>query len=189
MHSEPIDDLFLNPTKDTFEALFRKYYAPLCRSVHRIIQDKNGSEDIVQEVFASLWGKRNTIDVQSSIKSYLFRASMNAALNHLKKQKRWASMESEDESSKAIVTENVLEDIEGKELEFVIERTIAQLPTGCRTMFVMNRYDEMSYREIAEATQTSVKTVENQIAKALRVLRQALGSYIKVLIFMFLQLF
>ena len=189
MHSEPIEDLFLNPTKESFESLFRRYYAPLCRSVHRIIQDKDGSEDIVQEVFATLWSKRDSINVQSSIKSYLFRASINGALNCLKKEKRWTPFENEDESANVVASQDILRELEGSELESLIEQSINQLPVGCRTMFMMNRYDEMSYREIAEATQTSVKTVENQIGKALKVLRQALKSYINALIFIVLQLF
>ena len=169
-------------TSQVFEQLFKEWYAPICRSVHRIVQDQDVAEDIVQEVFYNFWNKRESYQINISFKSYLFKAGINAALTHIKKSKRWAPLENDNGIIVEPAVEVITEGYEGKELEGIISNTIDQLPPACRSMFVMSRYEEMSYKEIAEATNTSIKTVENQIGKALKVLRHALSSYMTVML-------
>ena len=145
-----------------------------------MVQDQHVAEDIVQEVFFNFWNKRETYQINTSFKSYLFKAGINAALNHLKKSKRWTPLENEYGMVAEPTLDATSQDYDEQELEHIISTTIEQLPPACRSMFVMSRYEEMSYKEIAEATNTSVKTVENQIGKALKVLRSALGSYLTI---------
>lgn len=174
-------------TSQTFDLLFKEWYAPICRTVQRMVQDEHVAEDIVQEVFFNLWSKRETYQINTSFKSYLFKAGINAALNHLKKSKRWTPLENDNGIVAEPLVDATSEQVEGLELEKIISDTIDRLPPACRSMFVMSRYEEMSYKEIAEATNTSVKTVENQISKALKVLRGALGSYLTICSYLILE--
>jgi RNA polymerase sigma-70 factor, ECF subfamily len=114
-----------------------------------------------------------------SIKSYLYRSAINTALNYIEKNKRSVQItkiESVTDSYKASHTE---EKISFKELEGKVSAAIDTLPPKCKIIFVMSRYDELSYKEIAEALDLSIKTVENQIGKALSILRDNLKGYLK----------
>jgi RNA polymerase sigma-70 factor (ECF subfamily) len=159
------------------KVLFDEYYEYLCRSIYRVVPDASISEDIVQEVFMELWKKRETININTSIKAYLRRSALNRALNYLRKNKVRFEEEvdipdlgSHDTGGQA--------NLEATELEQRIHRIIDALPERCRIIFGMSRFEEMSYKEIAEALDISVKTVENQMSKALKILRVKLEPYL-----------
>lgn len=163
------------------EAVFRQHYAWVCRSVLRIIPDEGIAEDIAQDVFYELYRKRGNLNIQSSLKAYLRRAAVNRALNYLRDQKiRFA------EEGAAPVQESYLAGaqqlIEAEQLQSRIDQAIDGLPARCRVIFVLSRFEELSYKEIAENLEISPKTVENQIAKALRLLREALAAYLPALL-------
>lgn len=167
--------------ESAIEAVFRQHYAWVCRSVMRIIPDESIAEDIAQDVFYELYRKRGDLNIQSSLKAYLRRAAVNRALNHLRDQKiRFA------EEDAAPVQESYLAGaqqlIEAEQLQSRIDQAIDGLPARCRVIFVLSRFEELSYKEIAEHLDISPKTVENQIAKALRLLREALAAYLPALL-------
>src|SRR4051812_3266372 len=81
---------------EDFEAVFRKWYPSLCHTAFRIVRDKDKAEDLVQDVFVKMWENRKTIQINISIKSYLFRSCMNAALNDAAKAKKHQHVSAED---------------------------------------------------------------------------------------------
>ncbi len=163
-----------------FEALFRELYQPLCHYAHTYVPETETAEELVQETFVKLWERREKLEVHTSLRSYLFRAVRNNALNHLKHLKIVALHQAE---TYATGTEKDWGDslIRG-ELEEKIGEAIGQLPEQCRKIFEMSRMEGLKYREIAEKTGISIKTVEAQMGKALRILREALQEYLPLII-------
>lgn len=159
------------------ELIFRRHYGEVCRAVYRVVPQAETAEDIAQEVFLELWKKRNQLTISTSLGAYLRRAALNRALNYLRDQKmKW----SDDAELPAMPdgAPSVPEQLEAEELQKMVDQYIDQLPEKCRLVFVLSRFESLSHAEIAEQLDISPKTVENQITKALRFLRNALGPYI-----------
>ncbi|MEM6316037.1 MAG: RNA polymerase sigma-70 factor [Bacteroidota bacterium] len=174
------------------DLIFRKYYTFLCRSVYRIIPDTQITEDLAQDVFYELWKKREKININTSLRAYLKRAALNKALNYIRDQKidfRNAPPK-EDLASKS---NSVLQNLAADNLQAQIDAAIDSLPEKCRLVFVLSRYEEMTYQQIADQLNISIKTVENQISKALKNLRKALSEHLPTalltFIFAYFQLF
>lgn len=161
------------------EVVFRRFYVPLGRTVNRMLNDPDATEDIVQEVFIKIWNNRETLQFNFSVKAYLYRAAINAALNYLEKSKKLVSLDTD------ALPEPAHSDVEDqfnlKEVESHIQDALNSLPPACKAIFVLSRYEDMSYREIAESMQLSPKTVENQMGKALKLMRDYLSVYVRSL--------
>ncbi len=173
--------------KGTFEDLFRSYFAPLCSFAQKYVRDIDEAKDIVHNVFINLWNKRNEVDLNTSLKSYLFQGVYNRSLNYIRDHKKLVQFntpQSEAELGKYIESRDHLE---SSEAEGRINRALDALPDKCREIFLMNRFDGLKYREIAEKLNISIKTVETQMSRALKTLREKLSDMILVLIFFFLQ--
>lgn len=182
MHLEKLDDILTRlraDDKTVLKELFQAYYTPVCNAIHRFIRDKNLVEDLAQEVFLRFWDKRQKINITSSVKAYLHRMAVNEALAHLRKNKRYHEEEftADISSGEEVGAE---EQYLYTELEDNIKAAIDSLPPKCRAVFQLSRYEELTYKEIAERMEISVKTVENQMGKALKVLRQKLKSYLHI---------
>ena len=156
------------------ELIFKTYYTFVCHVLYRIIPDENTVEDIAQDVFFELWKKRTQIDFVTSLKAYLRRAARNRALNHIRDQ-RMAFAEESDMPALPTNDPTINQILAAEELKQQIDEAVDSLPERCRLVFVLSRFENMSYREIADNLDISIKTVEHQIAKALKSLRQALG--------------
>ena len=155
------------------DLLFRTHYADLCRAVYRIIPDTNLVEDLAQEVFYELWKKRDKIVINTSIMAYLRRAARNKALNFIRDKK--IKFEEEEKIPDLTSSEiNSIQQLEVAELQEKIDQAIDQLPERCRLVFTLSRFEEMTYQQIADELSISIKTVENQISKALKLLRRTL---------------
>lgn len=165
-----------------FEMYFRTYYRPLSQYAYTFLNDKDEAEEVVQNTFLSLWEKRETIEIRTSLKSYLYTMVRNACLNLIKHEKIKLRHAQEQvaigEYASHAVTDNVL----GNELEVRIQAAIQKLPEQCRLIFKLSRFEELKYAEIAEQLNLSVKTVENQMGKALRIMREELKDYMPVII-------
>jgi len=169
----------LHEDEDQFmEYIFRTYYAPLCKTVYNITRDSDAAEDVVQDVFMKVWRRKSQLDFSKSIKSYLFRSSVNTALNYLEKNRRSTSME-ETNAGQMQLGINTTEDAIGyQEVNLRIHQALEALPPKCRTVFSLSRYEELSYAEIAEQLGISVKAVEKHMGKALKHMRVYLQSFI-----------
>ncbi|MBC7922682.1 MAG: RNA polymerase sigma-70 factor [Ferruginibacter sp.] len=161
------------------EALFKAHYAALCRTAFRVVGDRDAAEDLVQDVFVKIWNGRQTLHITTSLKAYLHRSAVNASLNYLEKHKRQVNLEPEALSNLAPAVDSLEEALSLKEVEARVEEAIQALPPACRTIFVLSRYEAMSYQEIADALELSVKTVENQMGKALKTMRHYLKAYVR----------
>lgn len=161
------------------ELLFKTYYAQLCRFAKNLLRDGEQAEDMVQDVFMKVWNKRNEITITSSLKAYLFMAVRNHCFNALKVNERRYWMDEEMEDDARLSVDDVVSHLSAKSLNHKISHTIDRLPEKCRLTFQLSRFEDLSYKEIAETMNVSVKTVENQMTKALAFLRTNLAPYIK----------
>jgi RNA polymerase sigma-70 factor (ECF subfamily) len=161
-----------------FEMIFKTYYKPLCHYAHSFLNDKNEAEEVVQTTFIKIWEKKNELSVQSSLKAYLYSMVRNGCLNVIKHEKvkqlhaKWHVQETE--RSRDLVEEKVL----SNDLESKIYLAMKALPEQCRLVFQLSRFEELKYQEIADQLQISVKTVENQMGKALKIMRTQLKEYL-----------
>lgn len=163
-----------------FRGLFKAHYPDVCRTIHRYIADPGLTEDLGQEVFVRFWQKRERIEVSSNLGAYLRRMGVNEALGYLRKKTRFQA----DELPIHLpghVAANADEQLGVNELQGRINTAVAKLPARCRLVFELSRYEELSNREIAEQLDISVKTVENQMTKALKTLRVELSDYLGML--------
>jgi RNA polymerase sigma-70 factor (ECF subfamily) len=167
-----------------YEQLFKKYYAPLCGFAMKYVRDQEASQDIVQDVFYKLWNKRENMRRDVEIKPYLYVATKNTSLNYLKTSARNIDVEEETFGNYFVETRTAEDEIEFDDLKAKLQETIAALPPKCRQVFIYSRYEDMSYKQIAAKLGISVKTVENQMGKALKRLRIGLAKYIKVIVFL-----
>ncbi len=163
------------------ERIFQKYYEYLCNIIYRYLRDSALAEDIAQDVFMELWRKQASIRIQSSLKAYLKRAAVNRTLNFIRDNK--ISFEGEDElpGIQGNMT-SVTAQLEAEDLQQQINQAIDDLPERCRMIFLLSRFEDMSYKEIAQKLDISVKTVENQISKALKILRTVLGPFLSLML-------
>ena len=160
------------------EDFFQQHYKSLCLAANNIVNDYAAAEDVVQDVFVNLLHKGETIVINSSLKGYILRSTVNTALNYTKKSKTMVPLESEVLEVyhyDGAIGESSLEQLE---LEESVNQAINLLPPKCKAVFLLNRYEDMKYREVADHLGISIKTVENQMGKALRRLRNHLKPYI-----------
>ncbi len=179
-----------NGDKHAFESVFKTYYKILCSYANQIIADSDNSEEIVQEMFFQLWQKKEFLFIETSLKSYLFRAVHNSCLNYIKHNKiKLAYSSSYLHQNETSGSQYLLD--ESEELRVLIGKAVEKLPPERKKVFMMIRYEERKYQEVADILGISVKTVENQMGKAMQFLREALKGYIPVfimLIFVVLQI-
>lgn len=153
-----------------FEKIFKEHFKGLHAYAYTMLKDTQAAEDIVQNIFLKLWEKKDTIQVERSMASYLYRAVHNDSLNYLQHQKvKEAHLAYQGRN--AGNSNNDAENISYEELDSRLEKALQVLPEACRMVFLMSRFEELKYRDIAEKLNISVKTVENQMGKALRLLR------------------
>lgn len=159
-----------------FELLFREYCDSLCDFVSYLVHSKEVAEEIVQDIFLDIWKRRCEWKPRVGIKAYLFGAARNKSLNYLKHVriiKRWETQEINRETPQQVGPDDQLC---FEQLQNLMEIAIEQLPERRRLVFRLARQYHMSFIEIAAALGISVKTVENQMGKALEVLRKRLSD-------------
>ena len=162
--------------------IFDQYHAPLCQVSYAIVQDKDEAKDVVQDVFFKLWRKRGELTIETSLFAYLKRAVVNTSLNLLEKQKRFIrSGLTKSEEADFASQQGGQEQLVG-ELSLLAEKAIENLPPRTKAVFRLIRFEEMSYKEVAESLNISLKAVEKEMMKALRLLRQALKDYLPLLL-------
>lgn len=142
-----------------------------------VLKDESQARDIVQDVFLQIWNKRESIEIRTALGAYLKRAVINRCLNAIKQRKANVDIDSfEAPASREASPQDLME---LKDLEIALQAALNQLPEKCRQVFVLKRLEGMSQKEIATLLGISTKTVENQVTKALKVLKESLASYRK----------
>jgi len=165
-----------------FEMFFKTYYQPLCNYAYTFIQDRDEAEEIVQSAFLSVWEKRDTLDIKTSLKSYLYTMVRNTSLNVIKHEKIKQKYVGEAMAIEDRSHEGVAQAVLSSELEDRIQMAMEVLPEQCRLVFKLSRFEELKYAEIAEQLDISIKTVENHMGKALKIMREQLKDYLPLLI-------
>ena len=163
---------------NAFQAFVEAYYTPLFNFVNSYLKDQDTSKDIVQDSFIKLWLKRKELLENISLSQYLFTIARNLCIDHFRKQKiedqylfslnRTDYFTLNDQSLKQLIQKEFLEEV---------EKEIQKLPPQCEKIFRMHRMDGLKYREIAKELGISERTVENQISKAMRILRKFLKDH------------
>lgn len=159
-----------------YDYLFHLYYSGLVTYVRSIIKNNQDAEDIVQDFFVSIWINREKINISKSIKSYFFTSVRNRSIDYIRKQKTKPEQTPvlPEHLSEPDISHNYL--IES-ELRDMIDAAISKLPTVCREIFLLNRFEGIKPSEIAEKKGISVRTVEAHIGKALKIMKCELGKY------------
>ena len=163
-----------------FDTLFRRYYPMLCAYGHRFVELED-AEEIVEDSLLWIWENRETLVIESSINSYLFKMVYRRALNKL------AHIDATQRADTRFYEEmqEMLQDTDYYQIEELakrIEDAVAALPESYREAFVMHRFRDMSYKEIAETLGVSPKTIDYRIQQALKQLRMDLKDYLPLLL-------
>lgn len=159
---------------DAFSFIFKKYYEPLYQFCRIFVNDPQIAESIVQDVFVKLWTNKENCTIQTSVKAYLYMAVRNHSLNYLKQAKKtislFAELDYQDEAANSPETEFI-----ENELHAEVHKAIDKLPKQCRQIYLMKRYDELKYSEIAEILSISINTVKTQMKRAMKSLLKNLS--------------
>ena len=154
----------------TFNTLFHVVYIQLYVHCRKFIYDPEIAKDLLQNVFLRFWEKREEIDIHTSLNAYLHRSVQNECLNYIRTMKTTAIIENNDSGQKT--------EIAGDAIEQIMENTIEQLPDQCKSIFRLSRIDGLRNQEIADQLAISVRTVETQIYRALKILKNNLKDYL-----------
>jgi RNA polymerase sigma-70 factor (family 1) len=160
-------------TLEIFKSVFDEYYRPIKSFLYYKLGDIDMAEDITQEVFIRAWDKRDTI-IMETVKSYLYKIANNLVINHFASAKTRFELKLEDHDK--TVSESPQYVMEKDEFAARLNRALEKLPEGQRSVFLMNRIDDLTYREIAEQLEISVKAVEKRMQGALESLRSVTQS-------------
>jgi RNA polymerase sigma-70 factor (ECF subfamily) len=148
--------------------------------VERFVHSPDVAEELVQDIFLKIWTKREQLTDIDALKTYLFRAARNQALNYLRRgklERRWA--EAQALEGEPATTYAADDDASGQELTEAVRAAIDRLPPRCREVFLLSRDGGLTYAEIARTLGISVKTVETQMGRGLKALRGVLAKYQK----------
>ncbi|MFW5657065.1 MAG: RNA polymerase sigma-70 factor [Bacteroidota bacterium] len=160
-----------------FETLFKTYYPMLVDYARKYVSDVTEAEEIAQELFSNLWEKKETIEIKSSLRSYLFRAIHNNCLLFLQHKAVELKYENYIKSREIQSEPDPVESIRAKELFEKLQDTLSKLPERAGTIFKMSRFEGLKYHEIAKKLDISVKTVEANMGRVLKTLRHSLKEY------------
>jgi len=180
------DTYLLNrETEAEFEKVFKANFKNLYAYANTIVHDDVMAEEMVQNVFCRLWEKREQIQIRESVGAYLYRSVYHESLNYLKHLKVRDAYQTYVVNHMADTDSGTYE-IELGELEDRLGIALQELPEKCRTIFQMSRFEELKYQEIADKLDIPVKTVENQMGKALKLLRLKLADFLPVALILLL---
>ena len=172
-----ISELFLldklkEGDKDSFKFFFEAYYSDLCNYVNLFVRNESLSEEIIQDVYIYLWNNRKKINIDKSVRAYLFTAAKHKALNHIRNEKirtRTLTKLADDTKGHVPQPDEIMQEQENQQM---LSGVIDQLPHRCREVFLLSRKHGYTNEQIATELKISPKTVENQMTIALRKIRE-----------------
>jgi len=158
-----------------FRALFDQMHPMLVRHLLKLTQQAELSEELANDIFISFWKNRQKVEINTSLKAYLYRAATNKAYDFYRKKERQPlviSMENQLNESNAI--NSVEEKLNYTETERRILNCVSKLPERCRLVFSLSRFSQYPRKQIAAELDISIKTIENQITKAMKLMKSCL---------------
>jgi len=160
-----------------FDVLYKKYCKRVYKFGYSILKSQEESENLMQDVFLSLWENRNKVEKDSSIKSYIFTIAYNSAVSFIRKKAKESQFVEYLKSLQEINIEPVNVELEFKELTNKLEEIVKSLPQRQKEVYLMHKVEGLKYSEIAERLNISVNTIENHMSGALKTIRKKLGNY------------
>jgi RNA polymerase sigma-70 factor (ECF subfamily) len=163
--------------QSAFDTVFRAHYAPLVGLAEGMLRSRAVAEEIVQDVMLELWKRRESLAIEDSLRAYLFRSTRNRSLNHLRHlrvEREGAPHAALPDAAPATAPSTLVEE----ELNAALKEAMGALPERCREVFELSRVQGLRYAEIAAVLGISIKTVEGQMGKALRILRERLAPWL-----------
>jgi RNA polymerase sigma-70 factor (ECF subfamily) len=167
-----------NGNEEDLERIFHRFYRYLTVTAYQLIPDEGKAQDLVQDLFFSLWTKRANLSITGSLKAYLRKAVVNRCIDEIRRNKRQGTTSDEQLPYQAASQTGADALLETSDLQREINQAVDSLPERCRAVFSLSRFHDLSNKEIAAKLGISVKTVENQMTKALKLLRKALASHL-----------
>jgi RNA polymerase sigma-70 factor (ECF subfamily) len=165
--------------KHSFDILFQKYYSQLVRFAVGYLHDGPSAEEVVQDVFVRIWENAQRIEIETSVLAYLYSSVRNQALNCIKHEKVKKKYEQEQVTVVDSDEYDFEEKVNVKFFRQILTSVVGDLQKKCREIFEMAKFEGLTYDEIAEYLQVSVKTVENQMGIALKKIREVMLPYSK----------
>ncbi|HEY0668626.1 MAG TPA: RNA polymerase sigma-70 factor [Sphingobacteriaceae bacterium] len=156
----------------SFKMIYKLYWRRLYNTAYHIIESDSEAEDIVQDVFSSLWYRREHLCIKGSIENYLVKAVKYTAFFYIKLQSRKRSMRFEESA----LANDIEDQIAYKDLEHLMKKILDSLPFKTREIFSLSRFEGLTYSQIAERMDVSVKTVEYHISLALKKFSKRLAA-------------
>lgn len=163
-----------------FEIVFLKYREPLCRYIWKFVRSSVLAEEIVQDVFADLWDGKNTLNVSGHLRGLLFEIARNKALDHIKHQKivdQYLLDAKEWRNEELQTNQLMVEGYDSPSVDRMLKESMNELPPKGRQIFELNRIEGLTYLEISEHLDISVKTVETHMRRVFQKLRESLKKY------------
>ncbi|EOR94322.1 RNA polymerase ECF-type sigma factor [Arcticibacter svalbardensis MN12-7] len=189
MHSQAFiysdDELIIrlkNDDSEAFSLLYQKYASSLYYACYNLIRNKAECEDAIQDLFSDLWIKRSALNINLSLKGYLYTAARNRILMRIRSHKIMVNL---DEIAALTNSRTADDQLMERELKLHLHKELANLPVKCAQIFTLSRNKQLSNKEIAIQLNLSIKTVENQITIAIRRLRSTMRDFI-ILLFVIL---
>lgn len=179
-----------------FETVFKKYYKSLCVFAEHYVGEPEMAKEIVSDFFLKIWENRRNIQINTSVKNYCYTSIRNQSLKYLehlkvlKKYKEYAENRIRHiQFMESVSGDYPLANLISQEIVEEIETSIDVLPERCKEIFMLSRFEDMSYEDISKKLDVSINTVRKQMSRALEKLRNSLSKYLPITIFMLLQFF
>lgn len=177
LDEEKLLELVRNGNPKAFEQLFKIYYSNLCSYLRTIIKEREIIEEIVQELFVHIWENRKDFSPKGNLKSYLFKAVRNRAINHYRHNSVKLNTMEEIKLIYSSDANNIETQFDTKEINQLITNSVTLLPEKCREIFTLVKFNGLNYRQTAVILNLSVKTIETQMGRALKKLKESLLIY------------
>jgi RNA polymerase sigma-70 factor (ECF subfamily) len=180
-HDPPGVEHIRSGNRKAFEELFRSHYEALCRFALNYVEHLRVAEDLVQDVFVDLWKDRRSLEVEHSLKAYLYGMTRHRALKYLRQKqvrKKWAASDDLRKAAPPAMPDQAEDILKRREQQKEVDRALEALPQRRRQIFLLSRRHSLTYAEIAVALDISIKTVETQMSRALQFLRDRLEVFL-----------
>ena len=165
-----------------FELLFREYYGQLTRFTWRYVKSKAVAEGLVQDIFSDIWENREELELSGSIRPYLYKVVRNHSLNYIKHQEVKQKYDPQWMDQKETPMIHYRDEKREEQIRQAIEKAVEELPERSKMTYKLHRHDGLTYQEIAEVMDVSVKTVESQMTRTLKILREKLAYLLSFLL-------
>lgn len=161
-----------------FNLLFRRYWEDLFITATNALRSREEAADVLQDVFLSLWNRKNELDIKGSVAAYLHTSVRYKCIHYIEKNiTRRDYLVHLADVAVSFYHPNAQINLELKELEHAIKNSIAKMPPKMRKVYQLSRYEHLSYKEISKSMSISVETVKKHIQHALYLIRKDLTHY------------